>query len=167
MKYLRRFNESIDNQLEEDCKYILSELSDKGVIVIVNNNKIGLYIELESRTNSDNDYIKLKEYKLDFEHLLSFLKSNGYVLQKDSYVTNDTWDPIERCPNCGYVNTMINPKINFHDETAECGACEYKSNMYEFLEHEHKIDEKELNYYINQNYWVSGMYLYFKGSKDI
>ena len=93
MKYLRRFNESIDNQLEEDCKYILSEMSDKGVIVIVNNNKSGLYIELESRTNSDNDYIKLKEYKLDFEHLLSFLKSNGYVLQKDSYVINDTWDP--------------------------------------------------------------------------
>lgn len=162
MKYLRRFNESIDNQLEEDCKYILSELSDKGVIVIVNNHKVGLYIELESRTNSDNDYIKLKEYKLDFEHLLSFLKSNGYVLQKDSYVTNDTWHTIERCPKCDYVNTMINPKINFYGETAECRACGHKSNMDEFLEHGYKIDEKELNYYIDNNYWVSSMYLHFK-----
>lgn len=162
MKYLRRFNESIDNQLEEDCKYILSELSDKGFIVIISQDENILLIDIESRTNSDDDYIKLKEYKLDFEHLLSFLKSNGYVLQKDSYVTNDTWDPIESCPNCGYVNTMINPKINFYGETAECGGCGYKSNMDEFLEHGYKIDEKELNYYIDHNYWVSGMYLHFK-----
>jgi hypothetical protein len=162
MRYLKKFNESIDNQLIEDCKYILSELSDKGILVNATMYEKGLFIDIESKSNSDNDYIKLNEYQLDFEHLLSFLKSNGYQFQKDSYVTNDTWDYIERCSKCDYVNTIVNPKIKFYEERGKCNNCGYKSYIYDFLDEKHKIDEGDLHYFIKDNYWVGSMSLHFK-----
>jgi len=160
MRYLKKFNESIDNQLIEDCKYILSELSDKGILVNATMDEKGLFIDIESKSNSDNDYIKLNEYKLEFEHLLSFLKSNGYQLQKDSYVTNDTWDPNVFCPNCDNDNT--DDIIGGEDYKTKCYHCDYESSSDEFLDFRHKIDEGDLHYFIKDNYWVGSMSLYFK-----
>jgi hypothetical protein len=160
MRYLKNFNESVDSQLVDDCKYILSELSDKGILVDATMNEKGLSIDIESISNSDNDYIKLNEYKLEFEHLLSFLESYGYKLQKDSYVTNDTWDPNVFCPNCGNDNT--DDIIGGEDYKTKCYHCDYESSSDQFLDFRHKIDEGDLHYFIKDNYWVGSMSLYFK-----
>jgi hypothetical protein len=168
MRYLKKFNESIDNQLIEDCKYILSELSDKGILVNATMDEKGLFIDIESKSNSDNDYIKLNEYQLEFEHLLSFLESYGYKESAGetrwdgpySYVTNDTWDPNVFCPNCGNDNT--DDIIGGEDYKTKCYHCDYESSSDQFLDFRHKIDEGDLHYFIKDNYWVESMSLYFK-----
>jgi hypothetical protein len=160
MKYLKKFNESIDvDDIINDCKYILSGLSDNNNKVFVSINDSSLFIDIESEYDN---YIKFNEYEIEFEELLVFLESYGYKLTKDSFVTNDTWDPIEKCPDCEYVNTMINPKIKYYDETGECGECGCKSHMEYFLDNRHNISEGDINYFIKHKYWVEEIHLIFK-----
>ena len=177
MSYLVRFNESISkeiyNTLISDCEYILSELVDNknSVVVTIDNSyrclpslmckskKRYLFIDIDS---DNSNYIKLNEYEEEFNQLLSYLSSNGYKLRTDSYVTNDSWDPIEKCPECGYENTMINPKIKFYDETGECGNCDRESDMEYFLLYSHNISESDINYFIKHKYWVEEMHLIFE-----
>jgi hypothetical protein len=173
MKYLKRFNESIDvDDIINDCKYILSGLIDNNEKVLVSSSKTCsnsdpelcskklieyIFIDIES-----DKYIKFNEYETEFEELLVFLESYGYKLDKDSFVINNTWDPIEKCSYCEYVNTMINPKIKYYDESGECGNCGRKSHIENFLDDRHMISEGDINYFIKHKYWVEEVHLIFK-----
>lgn len=158
MKYLKKFNESIDfESIISDCEYILSELGDNNNIVGVSVDKNYLFIDIESKYNV---FIKLKEYELEFNHLLSFLKSNDYKLQNGSYVNNDTWDPVVFCPNCNTTND--DDIIGDNDYKTKCYQCDYESSSDEFLDFRHMITESDLYYFIKENYWVQYIHLIFR-----
>jgi hypothetical protein len=156
MKYLKLFNESKSTKdyLIEDCRYILSDLSDDGKEVTVSIEGDSLFIGLYKARY--NDYIKLNEYYLAFKQLLSFLKSYGYSLKKNSFVTNDNWDDVVFCPKCKNSNY-----VSFVEEEGSCSNCEYISHIEYFIESRHWITEGDLIYYIKHNYWVDTMHLHF------
>ncbi len=79
MKYLRRFNESSSDIISE-IKDRTLDLQDEGFSVYVYQNKRGYVIQV-----SYKDYFTISDIISDhLEHLVDFMKSNGYELKYGS-----------------------------------------------------------------------------------
>ena len=169
MKYLKSFNESHYQYLTDvsnNCKDILLELSDKEI-------KYEIYgyegVQMGSRHSKDSYVadmirieigderisVKLKEFELELDHLLSYLIGEGFKLNGDSYCTNDTWDYHECCPECGSTNV---------EETWDywsCGKCGHEGQLEDFQTTDHPLTMSDLKWYIKNNYYIQFMSLTF------
>jgi len=156
VKYLSRFNESFDfSNIIEECEYILLDLTDdkSGVGVEIRSSGDRFYISIFN----NYDVIKLREHSNSFKRLLKFLKLNEFKLMSNSYVTNDSWDPIHVCPVCYSDNIE-----SIDDEEGKCLSCKSVSDIIEFVSFRHYMTESEFNYFIDNNYWVEDIQLNFK-----
>ena len=174
MKYLKGFNESTHYQYLSDvrnnCKDILLELNDRGT-------KYEIYgfegVQMGSRHSKDSyvadlvrieigderKTVKLKEFELELDHLLSYLKEEGFKLGKDSYCENDTWDNYEVCPECGSVDLTL-PDLNTMNGWV-CNKCKHEGHQEDFQDTQHPLTLRDLSWYIKQNYYVQFMSLSF------
>jgi hypothetical protein len=127
MKYLKRFNESTSDftNIISECQDILVELSDKDIKYRVYGYKGAKILGEETykdliRVEVGDQYntVKLKDMDLMFEHLFSYMESEGFELGKDSYFENSNWDSHEACPECD--GQSITPPDDFVD----CGIDE-------------------------------------------
>ena len=173
MKYLKSFNESTSefNNIISECKDILVELGDKGIEYNVYGYR-GVLI-FESGTNKDlirvevgNQYnvVKLKDMDLMFEHLFSYMESEGFILGKDSYYENSNWDYHESCPECD--SQSITPPDNLQSmEGWKCNKCNHEGHQDDFQRPEHPVSKDELFWAIKQNYHIQFMSLSFYKDK--
>ena len=173
MKYLKSFNESTYQYLSEvrnNCNDILLDLDDKGV-------KYEIYgfesVQMGSRHSKDSyvadmirieigderTIVKLKEFELELEHLLSYLDGEGFKLFGNSYCENDTWDNYEVCPNCGSVDLTL-PDLNRLDGWT-CNKCKHEGHQEDFQDNQHPLTLRDLTWYIKNNYYVQFMSLTF------
>jgi hypothetical protein len=168
MKHLKRFNESVYLQLpniRNTCKDILLELSDRGI-------RYEIYgyedVHKEDSTRDiirveigdENISVKLKEFELELQHLLSYLKEEGFELSNNSYFQNDTWDYYESCPECG-SESVSSPDDLKSMRGWYCNKCKHIGHQDDFQRPEHPIKEGDLIWAINQNYYVNFMSLDF------
>jgi hypothetical protein len=173
MKYLKRFNESSYQYLSEvrnNCNDILLDLDDKGI-------KYEIYgfegVQMGSRHSKDSyvadmirieigderKTVKLKEFELELEHLLSYLTGEGFKLSGNSYCENDSWDYYECCPECGSVDLTL-PDLNRLDGWV-CNKCKHEGYQDNFQSPEHPVTMKDLKWFIKNNYYVQFMSLSF------
>lgn len=171
MKYLKRF-ESVNStsykylsEVNRNCTDILLELDDKGIIyniygsegVQMGRHKPGSYIAdmITIEIGDDFKTVKLKEFELELEHLLSYLDGEGFKLNSNSYCMNDTWDYHESCPECDSVS------IEELDDYWSCSKCDYKGQLDDFRAPEHPLTMSDLKWYIKNNYYIQFMCLRF------
>jgi len=174
-------NESYDiyNTIS-DCKDILLDLTDVGIRCGVdagikwdgvrsgiNVDKVKIEIVASSLSK-----VRLGDFSLSFEHLISYLESKGYILDsKGSFYENDDWDYYEGCPTCGSNNVSfvdrcdgqkeyLNDDRNINDW--KCGKCGKVGEQEDFLKPEHPISKSELLNSIRNNYYIDFMYLIFR-----
>jgi hypothetical protein len=168
MKYLRKFNESVYLQLpniRNTCKDILLELSDRGIRYEIYGYE-GVHKEDSTRDiirveiGDENISVKLKEFELELQHLLSYLKEEGFELSNNSYFQNDTWDYYESCPSCG-SESVSSPDDLKSMRGWSCNKCKHEGHQDDFQRPEHPIKEGDLIWAINQNYYVNFMSLDF------
>jgi len=168
MKYLKRFNESVYLQLpniRNTCKDILLELSDRGIRYEIYGYE-GVHKEDSTRDiirveiGDENISVKLKEFELELQHLLSYLKEEGFELSNNSYFQNDTWEYYESCPNCG-SESVSSPDDLKSMRGWSCNKCKHIGHQDDFQRPEHPIKEGDLIWAINQNYYVNFMSLDF------
>jgi hypothetical protein len=172
MKYLKGFNESYQylSDVRNNCNDILLELSDKEI-------KYEIYgfegVQMGSRHKSDSyvadlvrieigderKTVKLKEFELELEHLLSYLDGEGFKLSGNSYCENESWNYYECCPECGSVDLTL-PDLNTMDGWS-CNKCKHEGYQDSFQIPEHPVTMKDLKWYIKQNYYVQFMSLTF------
>jgi ribosomal protein S27AE len=178
MKHLRRFNENsydLYNTIS-DCKDILLDLTDIGIRCIVdmgikwdgvksgiNADKVKIEIEASSLSK-----VRLGDFSLSFEHLISYLESKGYILDsRGSFYENDDWDYYEECPECMSTNVSF---VNRNDDSDinnwKCGKCGKVGEQEDFLRPDHPISKSELLNSIRNNYYVDFMYLIFLKKKS-
>jgi hypothetical protein len=168
MKYLKRFNESVYLQLpniRNTCKDILLELSDRGIRYEIYGyegvHKEGSTIDIiRVEIGDENISVKLKEFELELQHLLSYLKEEGFELSNNSYFQNDTWDYYESCPECG-SESVSSPDDLKSMRGWSCNKCKHIGHQDDFQRPEHPIKEGDLIWAINQNYYVNFMSLDF------
>jgi hypothetical protein len=173
MKHLKRFNESSDlyNTIISDCKDILLDLTDvgircgvdggikwDGVDSQINVDKVKIEIEASERSK-----VRLGDFGLSFEHLISYLESKGYILDsKGSFYENDDWDYYEGCPKCMSRNVWFTERDDEGDINMWlCGKCGKVGDEEYFLKPEHPISKSELLNSIRNNYYIDFMYLIF------
>ena len=174
MKYLRRFNENsydLYNTIS-DCKDILLDLTDIGIRCSVdggikwdgvksqiNVDKVKIEIEASSLSK-----VRLGDFSLSFEHLISYLESKGYILDsKGSFYENDDWEYYEGCPTCGSNNVSFVDRDDDRDiNNWECGKCGKVGEQEDFLKPDHPISKSELLNSIRNNYYIDFMYLIFR-----
>ena len=179
MKYLKGFNESTHykylSDVRNNCEDILLDLKDKGIKYNIygfegvrmegskkstdwNERSMSDLIRIEIGDEINN--VKLKEFELELEHLLSYLKEEGFKLGGDScYCQNDTWDYYQACPECGsedIISSDPNPYIY-----CRCNKCKHEGYQEDFQTPDHPLDLSDLNWYIKQNYYVQFMSLSF------
>jgi hypothetical protein len=168
MKHLKRFNESVYLQLpniRNTCKDILLELSDRGIRYEIYGYE-GVHKEGSTRDiirveiGDENISVKLKEFELELQHLLSYLKEEGFELSNNSYFQNDTWDYYESCPECG-SESVSSPDDLKSMRGWSCNKCKHIGHQDDFQRPEHPIKECDLIWAINQNYYVNFMSLDF------
>jgi hypothetical protein len=168
MKHLKRFNESVYLQLpniRNTCKDILLELSDRGIRYEIYGYE-GVHKEDSTRDiirveiGDENISVKLKEFELELQHLLSYLKEEGFELSNNSYFQNDTWEYYESCPSCG-SESVSSPDDLKSMRGWSCNKCKHIGHQDDFQRPEHPIKEGDLIWAINQNYYVNFMSLDF------
>lgn len=165
MKHLKRFNENsydLYTNTISDCKDILLDLTDAGIKCDVkhfdNVDKVRIEIEASERSK-----VRLGDFSLSFEHLLSYLESKGYILDsKGSFYENDDWDYYEGCPTCGSANVSFVDRDDDRDiNNWKCGKCGKFGDQEDFLKPDHPISKSELLNSIRNNYYIDLMYLIF------
>lgn len=138
MKYLRNFNENIDNDKIETIKEILYPLSDDGIdieytLLTEPHLPPDLVIEILIWESTFN----LKKYKNEFKSLLKFIKNNKLILDlKNSLITIDDNQTHDICPNCKSDNIEWYTKGQDDADLSICLDC-------------NKIDDSE---YFNYDY---------------
>ena len=171
MKHLKRFNESSDlyNTIISDCKDILLDLTDVGIRCDIkhfgNVDKVNIEIEASSWSK-----VRLGDFSLSFEHLISDLESKGYILDnKGSFYENDDWDSYEECPECMSTNvsydSFTNGERNWGSDY-KCGKCGHVGDVDNFQSPSHPISKSELLNSIRNNYYIDFMYLIFLKKKS-
>jgi hypothetical protein len=168
MKHLKRFNESVYLQLpniRNTCKDILLELSDRGIRYEIYGyedvHKEGSTIDIiRVEIGDENISVKLKEFELELQHLLSYLKEEGFELSNNSYFQNDTWDYYESCPSCG-SESVSSPDDLKSMRGWYCNKCKHEGHQDDFQTPEHPIKVDDLIWAINKNYYVNFMSLDF------
>lgn len=161
MKYLKSFNESTYQYLSDvrnNCNDILLELNDKGIKYEIYGFEGGLG-SIRIEIGDERKTVKLKEFELELEHLLSYLKAEGFKLGKNSYCMNDSWDNYECCPECDSVDLTL-PNLNTMNGWI-CNKCKHKGNQEEFQTTDHPLTMNDLKWYIKKNYYVQFMSLAF------
>jgi hypothetical protein len=175
MKHLKRFNESSDlyNTIISDCKDILLDLTDVGIRCSVDG---GIKWDgVESQVNADKvkieieasswSKVRLGDFSLSFEHLISYLESKGYILDsKGSFYENDDWDSYEECPECRSTNVsydrFTNGERNWGSDY-KYGKCSHVGDQDNFQSQSHPISKSGLLNSIRNNYYIDFMYLVF------
>lgn len=174
MKYLKSFNESHYQYLTDvnnNCKDILLELSDKEIkyeiygyegVQMGSRHKSGSYIGDMIKIEIGDEYknVKLKEFELELDHLLSYLIGEGFKLNGDSYCTNDSWDYHECCPSCG-SNNVSSPDDLKSMIGWSCNKCKQEGNQEDFQTTDHPLTMNDLKWYIKNNYYVQFISLTF------
>jgi hypothetical protein len=177
MKYLKSFNESTSefNNMISECQDILVELSDKDIKYRVYGYKgakiLGeetykdlIRIEVGEVYSSPYETIKLKDMDLMFEHLFSYMESEGFELGKDSYFENSNWDSHEACPECD--GQSITPPDDLQSMLGwKCNKCKHEGHQDDFQRPEHPLSKDELFWSIKQNYHIQFMSLAFYRDK--
>ena len=144
MKHLREFSDFKD--LVEDCKDILIDLLDDGIIVRVFNEESDLYIRIY--TDRVRKGIRIGKYELCFNHLLSYLEERGYYLDKckDSYITTEDEESL-LCPRCG-DDWIVEEEGGIY---FGCTSCLYSSRLVDFLSQKTLMDDERFINLISQN----------------
>ena len=105
MKYLKRFNESIEDDIVEECKDILLPLVDDGIIIDVI--KVGKrYGRIFIKISVDRLPYNLIKYTDDLEHLNSYLESEGYEYLCH-YGDKSFSDFLSRASTSNYTNRFL------------------------------------------------------------
>lgn len=167
MRYLKRFNESSTDNIISECKDILLELSDKDIKYRVYGFKGAKILNEETfvdvirvELGDQWETFKLQDMDLMFEHLFSYLESEGFKLGKDSYFENSSWDNHEACPQCD--SQSITPPNDLRSmEGWKCDKCGHEGHQDDFQRPEHPITKSDLFWGIKENYHVQFMYLVF------
>lgn len=170
MKYLRKFNESVYLQLpniRNTCKDILLELSDKDIKYKVRGYESAKILGEETykdliRVEVGDQYKTIKMIGMDlmFEHLFSYIESEGFTLDKDSYYENSNWEYHEACPECD--SQSITPPNDLQSmEGWKCDKCKHIGHQDDFQRPEHPITKEDLFWSIKQNYHIQFMSLDF------
>lgn len=171
MKYLKTYSKLLESNYQQlsdirsNCNEILFEFSDKGIKYnlwgyegVHNDGDIKDIIRIE--IGDERKYIKLNEFESEFNHLLSYLESEGFVFTKRSFVENDNWDPYLKCPNCD--NDDIDQEIVISGETYTC-KCGYKGDVSDFGNLEHYVEDKsDFISMILSKYWAQFISLEFE-----
>lgn len=171
LRYLKKYNllkesNNINNIISE-CKDILLEVSDKDVEYKVYGYKGAKVLNEETfvdviRVELGDQWktFKIGDMYLMFEHLFSYLESEGFNLGKNSYLENSNWEYHEACPECDSGD--VRPPDNLHSmEGWMCNKCKHAGHQDEFQRPEHPTDKKDLFWSIKQNYHVQFMSLSF------
>jgi len=172
MKYLddliswktKRYQSVTD--VRNNCEDILLELSDKGFEYKVygseaNKNTNRPFLDKDLIRISIGDQlriIKLKDFELEFEHLLSYLKEEGFILEKDSYYENSMWENYECCPMCNSEYVFLKDDCRY---TKKCEDCNHIGNNEDFQKPEHPLTIGDLIYSIKNNFHIDNMLLVF------
>jgi len=173
MKYLKRFNESTSNftNTTNECKDILVELGDKGIKYNVYGFESAKILGEETykdliRVEVGDQYNNIKMIGMDlmFEHLFSYMESEGFELGKDSYYENSNWDSYEACPECD--SQSITPPDDLQSMLGwKCNKCKHEGHQDDFQRPEHPITKEDLFWSIKQNYHIQFMSLDFYRDK--
>lgn len=166
MKYLflfEGFNYQKLSDVRANCNEILFEFSDRNIKYelwgfegVRKGDDIKDLIRIEIGLDSLN-HIKLNEFESEFNHLLSYLESEGFVFSKESFVENDSWDPYLICPECK------NTDIDDRNTIITCPSCYSTFDMSDFHSGQHPIENKsDFIYMISSKYWVQFMSLEFE-----
>ena len=93
MKHLKRFNESSIDDIINDCKDILIDLSDNNITykVWVSGRFSGSGSIIVDIGDDDDNSISLMNMSDTFEHLISYLESFGYLFSKKSFYHEDLY----------------------------------------------------------------------------
>lgn len=169
MKYLKRFNESSSDftNIISECKDILIELSDKDIKYRVYGYKGAKILNEETfvdvvRVELGDQYntFKIGDIDLMFEHLFSYMESEGFKLGKDSYFENSNWDSHEACPECD--SQSISPPDDLQSMVGwKCNKCKHEGHQDDFQRPEHPITKGDLFWGIKENYHIQFMSLVF------
>lgn len=173
MKHLKRFNESTSefNNIIGECKDILLELGDKDINYRVYGYQGAKIFNEETfvdvvRVELGDEYntVKLKGMDLMFEHLFSYMESEGFKLGKNSYYQNDTWEYYEACPECD--SQSISPPNDLKSMDGwKCNKCKHEGHQDDFQRPEHPLTKADLFWSIKQNYYIQFMSLSFYKDK--
>ena len=168
-----KMNESTSefNNIISECQDILIELSDKDIKYRVYGYKGAKILGEETfvdvvRVELGDQYnvVKLKDMDLMFEHLFSYMESEGFVLGKDSYYENSNWDYHEACPECD--SGSISPPNDLKSmEGWKCNKCKHEGHQDDFQRPEHPLSKDELFWSIKKNYHIQFMSLAFYRDK--
>lgn len=154
MKWLRRFNESVNNDKIRIIKDLLLEFTDNGISIEVTDNDDYIIIGIGDPYH-ESEMIKLNDYEMELNNLIDWAKSEDLEFIKlddlGSYVLNSKWDPDLICPECG--SNLIGPKKENNFEFV-CLSCNHKDDLYSFTSNQHPIDLGDLIYFIKNKYWV-------------
>jgi len=134
--------ESINDNIIEDCRDILIDLSDDGIDLDLGLDKLQKVYGVVSFSIEIGNYTKaihMEKYKDNFMRLLDYLESLGWSLSSSSYYRSDNWDYLERCPNCNYSDY-----INGDGESLECGECGHQDQYDEFSTDEYPLTKADL-----------------------
>jgi hypothetical protein len=173
MKHLKRFNESTSefNNIISECKDILLELGDKDINYRVYGYEGAKIFNEETfvdvvRVELGDEYntVKLKGMDLMFEHLFSYMESEGFKLGKNSYYQHDTWEYYEACPECD--SQSISPPNDLKSMDGwKCNKCKHEGHQDDFQRPEHPLTKADLFWSIKQNYYIQFMSLSFYKDK--
>ena len=166
--------------IRNNCIDILLELSDKRFEYTIYgtvggsdgpNSKDSIRIEI----GDENKIIKLKEFELEFEHLLSYLKEEGVILSSNqsntqlgwnSYYQNNNWEYYECCPKCN--SNDVSPPDDLQSLTGwKCNKCKHIGHQDSFQKTEYPITIGDLIYAIKNNYYIDFMLLNFTRDNNI
>jgi ribosomal protein L37AE/L43A len=172
MKYLKKFNESSLDFINiiGECKDILLELSDKDIKYKVYGHESAKILGKEVfrdiirvEIGDESTIIKMIGMDLMFEHLFSYMESEGFKLNKDSYYENDSWEYYEACPECNSEN--IKSPDDESMEGWKCNKCGHEGYVDDFQRPEHPLDKSDLFWATKSNYHIQFMLLEFHRPK--
>jgi hypothetical protein len=169
MKYLRSFNESVENVIN-DCQDILIDLADDGIkyktSIIFHHKSSPRFGDAKGdiviRIGDNVKRIELKKYEDNFERLFDYLESLGYHLGESSYYECDG-EYTERCPNCSSFDIIPQDSSSpdWKNNNLQCNNCDYIDDCNMFATKEYPLDKSKLRESIKYNDKPEYMYLYF------